>query len=783
MATMELPCMVEFVRYRNESGFAILAATLNPFSTKYKEELNDVLRTNIPIQKGTKFNPEAFTISLGMLDTQDDPRGGQYVFVGDFSDHPKYGKQFKAEFYYQDQPSTEDGLIAYLQTLPHIKESRSRDIVNTFGVDGTLEMLDADPNKLIQINGITPPRIELIKEEWEKNKALRELYEWLSKYGVTPTMGKKIYEKWREKSRDILEENPYRLTEIYGVGFMMADDIANKVFSDIPNDYRVEACLEYILTEDLQKNGNLCMLWGALRRETVDLLLHCDQRHGRTVDSEEYIKLITQCVKTKLDTFTAVREKDGETPGRAYIYLRRIWKRERFIARSLYERCQIPTIHSCDDKDIHKAEEDITRYSGHKVLLDDCQKEAIKSAFEKRVTIITGGGGTGKSTICRCIFTLAVEKGLSVRMMSPTGKAAQVLHAKTGCLAETIHRSLKLLPGEDSSDTIIKEDILLVDEISMSGIDTMYPILYAAVDIEKTNIIFVGDVNQLPSVSPGNFLFDIIEHKTANIVKLDKIHRQHPDSYISLVANKISQGKMVNIPEEAIDIDWRDIHSNVFYGEILTYVKEYVDSGKALDDLQIMSPKYQGECGVNKINELMQGFALERNHTSDQVFEKGFVKFYVGDRVIQLKNDYTKKVFNGDMGIIIEIGEKVLDPRTDKKQKYLLVDYSGYKVHYVNEDIEAIRLAWCITVHKYQGSQSKYVMFIMSSEARRMMSKELVYTAFTRAEEMLVIYGHTDMLRQAPMRSVIKKRQTNFGNIVAEMREGKKLLEVLEKED
>jgi exodeoxyribonuclease V alpha subunit len=413
-------------------------------------------------------------------------------------------------------------------------------------------------------------------------------------------------------------------------------------------------------------------------------------------------------------------------------------------------------------------------------ILDESQKKAIKSCFENKITVITGAAGSGKSTICKCIFNIAQKMGLTVKMMSPTGKAAQVLSEKTGCAASTIHRALGMTPEDNEPKQKITSDILLIDEISMCGLDTMYALMAALENNIYGNIVFVGDKNQLPSVSPGNFLSDIIHSGCANVVTLDKIHRQSESSYISLLANEICKGKVADVPENATDIFWHELNVDRFYEDLNNFIDDYLSDGEKMDDLQVISPMKKGICGVYKINDVIQEKMANINGMKHTLLQKGFSKMYVGDRVIQLENNYDKMIFNGDMGKIVDLGEKILDPTvSDKRERYVVVDFYGEEKGYVGNEIDQLQLAWAITVHKFQGSQSKNIVFVMASEAQVMMSKELVYTAFTRASEQLDIFGHKNMLRIAPMKSIVKERYTNFQKLYNELNENKKVFKKL----
>ena len=768
---IELPVIVEWIRSFG-GGFSLISANLNPYSEHYSAALEELVDPYI----NKKYN--TFTITANLPEEGGLVQGGQFIFIGDFATHPKYGPQFKAEFFYDDIPATEEGLRSFLMLLPNIKDSRSKAIVAKFGVEGTFNILDNDIYKLTEISGITTQRIPAIEKAWLDKKCLRELYEFLASKGLPAELAKAVYKQWGKSAKAVITENPYKLVELRNVGFITADKFAHKIMDVVSDEFRAVACMKFVLQEFVNKHSNLCIPYSSWKKSILGIIQKCDEELQKKSELKKYSDLIPVCLKKHLDVFTAVKDLENNI---IYIYLSDIWGKEKFIAKNLFDRSKSDSKKSeCTSADLEKVEKDVSQFSGRKIELDERQKEAIQTVFEHKVSIITGAGGTGKSTICRCIFELAQEKGLSIRMMSPTGKAAQVLEAKTGCGASTIHRGLKMRPGDDLPREDITEDILLIDEISMCGIDTIYPMLQAMESNIWGNIVFVGDKNQLPSVSPGNFLSDIIASGIANVVTLDKIHRQSEDSYISVMANDISSGKVVQVPNVATDIKWHKLNVDTFHQDILGFIDCYLEQGKSIDDLQIMSPMKKGPCGVFKLNEIIQEKMAQLNGTGANCLQRQFHKFFVGDRVIQVENNYDKMIFNGDMGTITDLGERIVDPmKSDQKEKFITVAFYGDTITFFGEEIDQIHLAWCITVHKFQGSQSPDIVFVMSREAQIMMSKELVYTAFTRAEKQLDIFGHDDMLRIAPTRSVVRKRYTNFPRIIESLRKNKKILSVL----
>lgn len=770
--SVNLPCIVEYVTFRKDNGFAVLAANLDQYSHHYRPEMEEMVKDMI----NTKYN--SFTVVLGMLDVNEDPKGGQYIFVGNFDNDPKRGKQFKADFYYRDIPNTEDGLRSFLMTLPHIKESRSQAIINRFGVEGTVDVMQNHPERLIEINGITETRIPLIKKQWDEKSYLCNLYQWLSSRGVAVGIADKAYRLWGKKTIEILDKNPYRLVELRGIGFITADKMAHQILKNIPQDYRINACMQYVLQEEVMDESNLCIPYTILRQKVSKLLSECDDALGKDgSDTKSYLETVASILKSNFKDFAVVKDTDESSPI-TYVYSRDVWDKEKFISEQLTKKINDDS-DSCTDEDIEWAEMGLSN-NDIKIKMDESQKEAVKSAFSRAITVITGPAGSGKTLICKCICNIAQRKHLSIRLLTPTGKAAQVLGEKTGFPASTIHRALGMKPGDDVPDESITENIIVVDEVSMCGIDTMYAIMSALQQNFYAHIVFVGDKNQLPSVSPGNFLSDMIDSNVANVITLEKIHRQDENSFISVVANEIAKGKVTDIPPHANDIKWYNLDVNDFDKMVSDHVDKYLSSGKDIEDLQIISPMKKGVCGVYGLNKLMQNKMIKINGNENKFVEMGFSKFYLGDRVMQIVNNYEKSIFNGDMGVVIDLGDKVINKEeTDKKQRYIVVDFYGSKITYVGKEMEELQLAWCCTVHKMQGSQFPYVMMILAGEQNVMMSKELLYTSITRAMKHVDVFGHSNMWRLCPTKSVIRKRYTLTTKIIKEIKEKKKVLYVL----
>lgn len=766
---MELPCIVERVTWKNDN-FAIMACNLDPYSKKYNKSLKDVVRPYINKQW------KSFTVALESHSVDEIVEAGSYMFVGEFVNDPKRGPQYKSCGFYNELPETINQMKLFLESLPNIKSSRSEEILRRFSLAEIPNILDNEPNRLLEVNGITVKRLKPIIEAWQKSKDKRDLYSWFIGCKIPIKLADEAYRKWKGKTKEKLSNNPYLLTELTGIGFVKADIVAHSISKDVQKEFRLESCMSFCLREDSLSNGNLCCPYSTLKKMVCETLMECDRKLGNIYDGDWYSSNIPTLIKKPNSRFNAVKDTYEDI---AYVYEKNVWEKELFIGNSFYERSNAKSKYKCSDEDIDKAEKNISFFLGREIVLDPTQKDAIKSAFNNKITIITGGGGTGKSTICRCIYYLCRDKNMSINMMSPTGKAAKVLSERTGGAATTIHRGLGILPDSHLPKNIITQDLLLVDEVSMSGLDTMYHLMVAIENNPSANIVLVGDKNQLPSVSPGNFLSDLIESGAIEVVKLNRIHRQDENSYISVIANEISKGNVKEIPYNANDITWKNLNPDTLQKDLVNFLSDYLKEQK-LEDIQFLSPMKKGSCGVNIVNSIIQEEIARINNSKNRYLERSFEKFYIGDRVMQITNNYEKDVFNGDIGTVIDLGEKIRDPSvSDKKQKYIKVSFIEEDIEYYGEEIDEIKLAWAITVHKFQGSQTKNVVVILSSEASIMMNKELVYTAFTRAEKHLYIFGHSQMYRLAPSRSAVKRRYTNLVNIIKEKKIDKKILRVI----
>jgi len=752
--TFAIPAFVSRVRFKNDGGFHIICAEVNPGSNIVSKE---TIKKIPPEWMGR--GEMIVKVCTDAVILKDVP----YVFIGNIATHVKYGKQFAAVDVYPDDPNDVATMIDYLKRMPNIDARRARKIVDNFSIEQIPPIMNNGGKELVSIPGITEKRAEAISAAWKKDAAVRRTYMWLLKHRVSVKLGKSILEHFGETAINIIEENPYRLMEVYGIGFEKADDIAHKILPEIPKEFRTKSFIDGFLKEK-ETSGHTCYPAINLSSEANAVL---SKRNN-----ENYDKYIRESFETD---FSAARNYDNQI----FIYRTQMLYKEIYCADYLKGMNELDSKYDVGEEiSSAEAECSLALANGGEFIFDDKQREAVESAFKSKVTVITGGGGTGKSSICRAICTIANGKNMTVSLMAPTGQAAKVLSRKTGVSASTIHRGLGLIPCSKTGGIAknpagkegISSSILIIDEFSMVGVDLLPCIFEGISNRVKTNIVFVGDPQQLPSISPGNNLHDIIDCKAANIIKLNTVYRQDENSYISLIADKIANGGNPKIPEGASDLFFTNV-SNAEHGidSILAVASKFHDRGE-LEDLQIISPMKDKVCGVHNINAAFQNrFTI---HNESVFYDQR--PYYVGDRVMHIKNNYEKQVYNGEIGYIEDVGLAVRNPEeSDTKVVFIKVRMEDKTIIYYDIDINEIRVSWCSTVHKYQGSQTKYIIFVMMGEHQRMLTKELVYTGLTRAEKVAFIIGSESLFLASPNKSQIKSRYTHLNDFYNIMANGK----------
>jgi exodeoxyribonuclease V alpha subunit len=649
--------------------------------------------------------------------------GEKLNITGNWINHQKYGKQFKVEHIERSTELTPEEVSTVLQNIKGIGPARAEAIISQFGTKA-LEMAQENPEAFKEI--LPEKIIENIKEEFREGEFLNKLKRLLLPLGLTNIMIRKIYKQYGEESMKVLQKNPYKLADdIKGIGYKKADEIALKLGINPKDNLRVTACIEYVL----KKQASLGHVY-LTREELLPLVL---EETKQTLATPQ----ILQCIKDNTNLI-----KDGER-----IYLKYLYRFEKKIAEKLYKLQQITKI---DNMNIERVLEEIEKRDC--ITYTQQQKEAIKKAFKHGVSIITGGPGTGKTTIIKAIIEIAQKKGLKIELAAPTGKAAKRMEEVTGHPAKTIHRLLEYKPIEDrdectmeferNEENPIDADLIIIDEVSM--IDTV--LMYYLIKAISGTVVFIGDQDQLPSIGAGNVLYDMIE--TLPTTKLDVIFRQKEMSAIITNSSRINKGLYPCFNNK--DFRFYEYESPQQILEL--YIKE-LQTG---DEVQILTPVKKSETGTVNLNKIIQAAINPARIDKPQITYKDKV-FRVGDRVMQQVNDYDKECFNGDTGIIKNIF------KDQEENVHAVVDYQGREVIYTDEEIDDLMLAYAITIHKAQGAQFDTVIIPLTTSHYIMLKRNLIYTAVTRAVKKVIIIGQKKAIMIAAKTIDSTKRNTSLG--------------------
>lgn len=664
---------------------------------------------------------------------------GQNVKLkGEWAVHPQFGEQFKVENIEEIVPSSLTGIERYLSSgiIMGIGPVTAKKIVEKFG-EKTLEVFDDDIDKLKEIEGIGEKKLDLIKESYVQQKEIRSILIFLQNYGVTPNQCLKIYKRFGSDSISVVKNNPYVLTdEISGIGFKTADKIARSLGIEANSPFRIQSGIIYIVNQFCML-GNTYMPMDKLLKESVSIL---------GVKQGEVEENVVQCTvdgKLKIDTV----ENNNCVFTIPYYYC------ELGVTRKILSLC----FNKYEDLKID-IENDISEFEkNNNINFAPSQKEAIKGAMENGVEIITGGPGTGKTTIINCITEIFEKYSLTVMMAAPTGRAAKRMTETTGREAKTIHRLLEMGINEQEDDMLFNKgeesplecDVVIVDEASMIDITLMNNLL-RAISL-GTRLIIVGDVDQLPSVGPGNVLRDLIESNCVKVVRLKDIFRQSEKSMITLNAHKINNGEMPILNEKDKDFYFiRCEEQNKIMDTLIqlidTRLPKFNKNWNKRSDIQILSPMRKGILGVSNLNKMLQSVLNPPDKSKDEKEVRDII-FRVGDKVMQTKNNYSLKwtrisgygeneglgIFNGDVGFIEEINH-------DNNTVSIIFD-DERRVVYDNIYLDEIDLAYAITIHKSQGSEFPVVIMPVFNGPPLLMNRNLFYTGITRAKKLVVLVG------------------------------------------
>ena len=713
--------------------------------------------------------------------------GESITASGRFTSHISYGEQFKVESYEISEPEGREAVERYLGSgaIRGIGKALAARIVRQFGED-TLKILEEEPERLAEVKGISMKKARDIAKQADSQRSQRAAMLFLQQYGVSLALGVKIYSRYGDEMYKILRENPYRLAEdIQGVGFRTADAFAEKMGIAPDSDYRIRCGALYVLSLALGEGSVYLPEWELVAR-CADLLGVSDEDVERQLVSLTLDRKIV--VRNHADQNVYPGESRAEGKNRI-VYLARYYFLELNTARML---CDLNVRVAADE------DEDIERRLAHvlasdekkNILLEEEQKQAILNAARYGLFILTGGPGTGKTTTINQMLRFFESENMEIRLAAPTGRAAKRMTETTGYEASTIHRLLEIsTASEEMGENVrferneqnpLEADVVIIDEMSMVDIFLMHALL-SALPV-GTRLVLVGDVDQLPSVGPGAVLGDMLKSDVFPSVRLSRIFRQAASSDIIVNAHKINSGEQIVLGSRSRDFFFlRRSDPNLIISNIIELIRDklpgYVDAKPF--DIQVLAPMRKGALGVERLNRILQEYL---NPPSDEKKEKifGDLKFRVGDKVMQVKNNYQieweirggrygivvergQGIFNGDMGVIREVNDFA---------NILTIEFDeGRFVDYPYSNLEELELAYAVTIHKSQGSEYPAVILPLLTGPRMLFSRNLLYTAVTRARKCVMILGSEETVRGMIENATQKSRYTSLDERILEMRE------------
>ena len=703
-----------------ENGF-----TIARFKEEHKKELTTILGYFPSIQPG-----ESLTCR------------------GTWKSHPKHGKQLEVADYEITAPSDLIGIRKYLESglIKGIGPVYAKKIIQKFK-ERTLEILDQTPYRLLEIEGIGEKKIESIIQCWSEQKSIRNVMIFLRKHEVSPAFAQKIFKAYGDKSIEQVQKNPYQLAkDVFGIGFKMADTLAKNLGFDPQSSERIQAAIEFLLWE-LSTEGHTCYPKEKLVEKSSTLLEIEPEEVGKNLDALLFSKSL----------FQEERVFQGEKI--TLIWLQTLYTCEKGIAKELDRLLRgISAIRTIDkSKAISWVEEKLA------IAFAEKQKEAILESLSHKVHILTGGPGTGKTTITKALLTILGKLCPNVLLCAPTGRAAKRLSQITRKKAFTIHSLLEMdfssggfKRGKDNPLTC---EFLIIDEASMIDTFLLYHLLLAIPTSAK--VLFIGDIDQLPSVGPGQTLKDLIQSGVISVSRLEEIFRQASYSRIILNAHRINQG---NFPDlfysEKSDFRFDPIEDPEKIQERLIHLAaKELPSKKNLDpfkDIQILSPMKKGSLGTEKLNLILQ----QTLNPCKTPFYKGGRCFHPKDKVMQIKNNYQKNVFNGDVGFILYI---------DMQEQKMIVTFDQREVEYEFSELDEITLAYAVSVHKYQGSECPCILMPIHTSHFILLYRNLLYTAVTRGKKLVVIVGSKKAVALAIKNQEVYQRFTGLEKMLQEM--------------
>ena len=700
---------------------------------------------------------------------------GEYLEAeGEYTTHAAYGQQFRAETYRIKIPESGLALERYLGSgaLKGIGPALAARIVRRFGED-TLRIMEEEPERLSEIKGISEKKAREIGEQMIEKSQMQNAMIFLAQYGISLSLGIKIYNQYQDALYRVLKENPYRMAEdIPGVGFRIADEIAARIGIRVDSGYRLQSGLYYVLGQAGAQ--------GHLYLPRQELLYRAGQLLGVQADTLE-----KHLMDLAIDRKVILKEErqEGREPS-VNVYTSQAYYLELNTARMLQELNIV-----CADQE-EKLRQNVARMEKSSgIVLDEGQRQAVVQAVKNGLMILTGGPGTGKTTTINAMIRYFEGEGLEISLAAPTGRAAKRMKEATGHEASTIHRLLELSGmAEESSANIrfeknaenpLEADVVIIDEMSMVDIYLMHALLSAIVP--GTRLILVGDMHQLPSVGPGSVLKDMIRSEAFPVVRLEKIFRQAQESDIVVNAHRIQKGEQVVLDNHSRDFFFLQRNEiQVIQKVILTLVSRklpgYVDARP--QEIQVLTPMRKGPLGVERLNEILQKYLNPPSPEKAEKETSGGI-FREGDKVMKIKNNYQMEweirgrhgiaaqkgmgVFNGDLGTISSINPFA---------ELLTVEYEeGRFAEYTFKQLDELELAYAITIHKAQGSEYPAVVIPLLGGPRMLMTRNLLYTAVTRARKCVVLTGSAETFRAMIENQREENRYTTLAQRIREMKE------------
>ena len=662
--------------------------------------------------------------------------GESLSMTGEYATHPSYGRQFKMDSFQARPPEDIVSMERYLGSgaIKGVGAALAARIIRKFG-ENTFRIIEEEPKRLAEVKGISERKAKEIADQVVGKQEMRQAMIFLQQYGISQSLGAKIYKAYGQRLYAVLRENPYRLAEdIQGVGFRMADEIASKIGIRADSDFRIRSGILYALVRSAL-DGHTCL--------PAELL---GQRAG------ELLGILPEHIeKYYMDLAIDKKIIVKETEGGQFIYAAHYYYMEANTATMLK---RLDLTYEVSEDLFRRRVAEIGRDTG--MALDALQEEAVREAASNGLLVITGGPGTGKTTTINTIIRYFEEEGLDIFLAAPTGRAAKRMSETTGVEARTIHRMLEVNGGaegnagfERNEDNPLETDVIIIDEMSMVDVSLMYHLLKAV--LPGTRMILVGDVNQLPSVGAGSVLRDIIESGRFHVVRLTKVFRQAAQSDIIVNAHRINRGEPVSLDNKSMDFFFlkrfeADVIIRVAIQLIHQKLPKFVDA--APFDIQVLTPMRKGLLGVERLNGILQQY-LNPPSSDKKEHEYHDIIFREGDKVMQIKNNYQLEweirseygiaiekgmgIFNGDMGVIRTINTYA-ETMTVEFDEARLVDYSL-------KQLEELELAYAITIHKSQGSEYPAVVIPLLTGPRMLMNRNLLYTAVTRAKKCVTLVG------------------------------------------